>query len=158
MAGILFTDGNLALAGFSQHKCCITGIGGKPKGTEALFQTAVRETIEELFELEEIPEALLALVCSSFKFDKLLCTSKYTTFVMPFSELDKLFLYLKMFDLKSKVYSVLPLNLMELLFTRVPSNSVELSHLVLIPCTYNVGLDKSLLHDIYAYKNVEKSL
>ena len=57
MAGIMFTDKNSVLAGYSSHKLAITGIGGKKKGDETAIQTAIRETVEELFELEEIPKA-----------------------------------------------------------------------------------------------------
>ena len=50
-AGILFTDEKHVLAGYSYRKQ-ITGFGGHRRGEETPAQTAFREVVEELFEVE----------------------------------------------------------------------------------------------------------
>ena len=55
MAGIFFTDEKIFLCGYSQHKHKITGIGGKKQNNELPYETALRETLEEIFEFDNIP-------------------------------------------------------------------------------------------------------
>ena len=71
MAGIMFTDGKLVLAGYNSKHLFISGIGGKIKENETPILTAVRETVEELFELEEIPGRLLDRLYEKLTFDRL---------------------------------------------------------------------------------------
>lgn len=159
MAGILFTDRNLVLAGYNQHKFSITGIGGKKKDGEKPHQTAVREMLEELFEFVEIPERLTRIICDYFKFDNLICAKNYTTFVMSFEELNIIMSLFKFAgDLQSRVYDTIPLTIADLLFNRKIDVGAEFSHLALIPCTYNLSLDHHFLQDIYAFKNCEHIL
>ena len=158
MAGILFTDGTMCLAGYNQHRFCISGIGGKAKDGELVYQTAVRETLEELFELEEIPDACMSIICSSLKFNTVMSVPNYSTFIMSFNDLDKILLFVRMFQVKSRVYSEIPGTITELLLNRKTHENAEFSHLALLPCTYNLALDRHLLNDIYAFKNVKNTL
>jgi hypothetical protein len=155
MAGILFTDGTFVLAGYNQHKSAITGIGGKAKNGERLKQTALRETIEELFELEEIPESLTRLLNVVLTFDKMITRDGYSVFIMNFDHLNLIFTTLTMVhNLKSKVYSVMPSSLTELIMTRKPDPDVEFSHLLLLPYENGITVDKSLVEDIIHLKTV----
>ena len=153
MAGIMFTDGKLVLCGYSQHKSQITGIGGKAHENEQLVETAIRETIEELFEFEVIPEALLRYLKTCLSFDHVIGIPAYTVFVMSFTDLQKILDILKMFVLKSDVYSEIPTNLSEMIFNRKVNFSSELSHLILLPCADKIKLESNLLNDIYVFKN-----
>ena len=159
MAGILFTDNKLVLSGYNQHKFTMTGIGGKKKHDELPHQTAVREMLEELFEFVEIPETLIRVIHASLSFDKLICTKNYTTFVMSFQDLDKIFGFIRMVgNLTSRVYDVIPLNIHDLIFLRKIDVGAEFSHLGLIPCSYNISLDRHFIYDIYAFKNCGRYL
>ena len=158
MAGIFFTDGKMVLAGFNPKKFCITGFGGKAEGDETPAKTAVREVIEELFEFEQIPEALLKIVYTILVFDRVSFNEKYSTFTMNFQDLDKILATLKMFSLKSRVYDTIPTTLTELLITRKIIPDAELSHLALIPCCYNLEFDKYFIGDIYSFKNCGSSM
>ena len=66
MAGIMFTNGSLVLSGYSQHKNKLTGIGGKKENNELPYETALRETMEELFELKEIPTELYKNILNNY--------------------------------------------------------------------------------------------
>jgi hypothetical protein len=156
MAGILFTDRKLVLAGFNQHRFAITGIGGKKKDDELPWQTALRETLEELFEFVEIPERLLRIVAGSLSFDSLICSKGYSTFVMSFHDLNKIMRMLPFAgELVSRVYDVLPTTVEQLVLTRKVVQGAEFSHLSLIPFVHNLSLDRHFINDIYAFKNCE---
>jgi 8-oxo-dGTP pyrophosphatase MutT (NUDIX family) len=155
MAGIIFTDGKLVLAGYNSKHLFISGIGGKIKENETPIITAVRETVEELFELEEIPGTLFDRLYEKLTFDRLFFKSEYTTFIMTFNDLKSIFKVLGEFDLKSRVYDKIPTSLEELLMTR---KGGELSHILLIPCVDNIVLDKLFIGDIQTFKNCERSI
>jgi hypothetical protein len=156
MAGILFTDDKFVLAGYNPHKRAITGIGGKAKHNETPTQTAMRETIEELFELEEIPETLTRLLNNAIVFDNMMTRGGYTVFIMSFGDLDIILRTLHMVtNLKSNVYDVLPNNLNELIMNRKVNPNAELSHILLMPYEKIEGFSKSLINDIIHLKTVE---
>ena len=50
-SGVLFTNQTNVLAGYNIKINAISGIGGKPVDTEDPDVTAIREMLEELFEL-----------------------------------------------------------------------------------------------------------
>jgi hypothetical protein len=159
MAGIMFTDGKHVLAGYNQHTMKISGIGGKAKRNETAIHTAIRETVEELFELEEIPQELSEMLYNNLLFDNLFTRGDYTTFIMDFKyDLQIFFDTISKFILRSRVYSTIPKTLEELLMTRIVAPEAELSHLMLLPCVYNIDLSTCFLNDIYSFKNCEKSI
>jgi len=155
MAGILFTDGRLVLAGYNSKHLLISGIGGKAKENETPIQTAIRETVEELFELEEIPYILFERFYEKLTFDRLFFKSEYTTFIMTFNDLKCIFKVLSEFELKSRVYDKIPTTLEELLMTR---RGGELSHILILPCVDNIVLDKLFIGDIQTFKNCDRSI
>ena len=122
-----------------------SGIGGKRQGDETTIQTAIRETIEELFELEEIPNDLLELLHNNLTFNTVISRGGYSTFVMDFKyDLEVIFNTLKMFPVKSRVYYELPSTLLELILERKILKSSELSHILLVP---NLPLEDELDFD-----------
>jgi hypothetical protein len=88
MSGILFTDGNLVLGGYSSKKQKITGIGGKSEKNEICWQTAIRETIEELYEFTGLNWDLLNSLSRKLSFDTVVSSGSYTTFIMSFEDLE----------------------------------------------------------------------
>uniref|UniRef100_A0A6C0B2X9 Uncharacterized protein n=1 Tax=viral metagenome TaxID=1070528 RepID=A0A6C0B2X9_9ZZZZ len=159
MAGIMFTDGKFVLAGYNPMKFHISGIGGKIEEGETAIHTAIRETLEELFELETIPEDLTAILYETLTFDTVFSSNGYTNFIMDFRyDLEVIFNAISKFDVRSRVYSTIPQTLEQLLMTRIVVPEAELSHLMLIPCIYNIGFDMSFINDIYTFKNCERSI
>jgi len=141
MAGILFTDGKFTLSGVNKYSE-ITGIGGKKEGEETPVQTAVRETVEELFEPEEIPSGLLEELYSKLIFDNMMVKRNYRIFIMNFNDLKIFFITAKKYKLKSKVYDILPLTIQELILERKVVNNAELRYMMLIPnCPLHTELD-----------------
>jgi hypothetical protein len=155
MAGILFTDGKFVLAGY---KGKITGIGGKKQLNETPIETATREMVEELFELEEIPTGLLSAIIDRLEFDDLISWENYCTFIMDFTDLGLILGILSLFNVKSRVYKEIPVNINELIRTRLILPSAELTYILLIPCEYNIEFDRHFLSDIYTFKNCERSI
>ena len=155
MSGILFTDGNLVLGGYSSKKQKITGIGGKSEKNEICWQTAIRETIEELYEFTGLNWDLLNSLSRKLSFDTVVSSGSYTTFIMSFEDLEVIIKEVFNWSLISKVYPVLPKNIMELIFLRIHDENinVELSGLVLIPCKSKFQVSKCFLNDIETFNN-----
>jgi len=63
-AGCLFHDETSFLAGFQRKQQRWTSFGGKKYHHEKAFETAMRETIEELFEIQITQKTLANLICT----------------------------------------------------------------------------------------------
>lgn len=140
-AGCLFTDGKLVLAGYQPFKevPCISGLGGTKKEGETVFQTAMRETIEELFEIKDISVVFLEYIKRQLP-GKYIRNNNYIFIVYNFKQLERLLMILKNQGKKSYLYTYFPTTLNELLFKReiihkTDSSHVlpEISHLCLLP-------------------------
>ena len=157
MAGILFTNGSLVLSGYSEHKSKLTGIGGKSINNELPYETAMRETIEELFEFDIIPSELLTELNSNIIFSNLIATKNYSMFILSFNDLKVILKIINKYKdtLTSKVYEVIPSNIEELLFLRKADNRSEIKHLCLLPMeisnTQSLDIDTFFLKDIIRY-------
>jgi hypothetical protein len=83
MAGILFTDERMVLAGCRSNGV-ITGIGGKRKQDETPYKTAVRETLEELFEYKKVPVKMIEAVIESVPYKKIIKNGSYVFLLYSF--------------------------------------------------------------------------
>jgi len=133
-AGCLFTDGNYVLAGVQRKNRCISGFGGVRIDGETYIQTALRELVEELFEIHDLnPTAYeeLALVVVS----KTLFDNGYINLVYSFKDLELFLRILEKYEacVNSKMYIAFPLSINELIFGRSPLESSEISYLALLP-------------------------
>jgi hypothetical protein len=151
MAGILFTDERMVLAGCRSNGV-ITGIGGKRKQDETPYKTAVRETLEELFELEVIPEELMNDVYANITSYNVI-SGPYTIFVCTFHDLKEIIDMVRSYTVKSAVYDELPRSLEELIFNRHFSEKSEFTHLVLLPYFCNTRIENYFLKDIKMFLN-----
>ena len=151
MAGIFFTDGKIFLCGFSQYKNKITGIGGKKQNNELPYETALRETLEEIFEFDNIPFELLNELNASLTFNNIIGSKKYTNFIMSLHDLELILNIVNKYHLKSRVYKTLPKNLGELIYQREYVNNIEISKLYFFPLKENPNFDFSLNLDISRY-------
>lgn len=140
-AGCVFTDGKLVLAGYQprKRKPFISGLGGKKEEGENYLDTAIRETIEELFEFKSIPKELI-LEIKNIAPIKIIQNGSYIIVVYSFNDLDIFLKIISKYNLQSILYDSMPKNITELIFNRnttYKTNNVfykpEVSHLALLP-------------------------
>lgn len=154
MAGILFTNEKLFLAGYKSFKGYITGIGGKQKKDEPLFTTALRETLEELLGIDNVDPFELELFETTIKPFKQFENGGYTHFCCTFTDLTLFLKFAYIIRKKSPFYNLFPANLEDLLLERKNAEDSEISHLALLPCVQNVGIAKHLVEDINLYEKL----
>lgn len=150
-AGCAFIHNEFILGGrqwiSKKGKEMFSGFGGKKeKEDKTYLETALRETIEELFfnrppsENSEDAKEVRHLVHGLLEFDfrpqrvYLNTTYKYVLCVFTFKQLEELLAYLKKNDFVSPLYTTIPVNIDELIHDRkLKENiSIEISHLNMI--------------------------
>lgn len=134
-AGVVFTDGNLMLCGYQPHKSmpCISGIGGKCEPNEDAFSCAIREMIEELFEIKNNIPGLL-WTCKEVSPRTSFVNQNYYIVMYSFDDLERILRALENMGAQSPLYDVFPTCLLDLLFKRKSDYiTSEISHLALIP-------------------------
>ena len=137
-AGCVFTDGGLILGGYQPYKKqpFISGIGGAREGGENYLETALRETVEELFDIREsdIPSNLISALVEHFIPRKVIQNGSYVMLVYNFKDLDKFLGICKSYKVVSPLYAKFPTTLDSLLFTRSSrKGSPEISQLAILP-------------------------
>jgi hypothetical protein len=135
-AGCIFYNEQFILAGYQprKQKPIVSGLGGKREGEEDASTTALRETIEELFELQTVPLEWIQEIQATIPFQSFLQNGDYITFLYSFDDLQKLLLSLQFKGCTSEVYEEFPTNLFSLLFNRKQlAYPAEISHLLLFP-------------------------
>ena len=152
MAGIIFTNEKLFLAGYKSFKGYITGIGGKQKGDESLFSTAIRETIEELLGIENIQPSELTLFESGMKPYRIVENKGYTQYYLTFIDLTLFLKYTNIIRKKTPYYDSFPVSIEDLLLERKNTLDCEISHLALLPFVKNLKLASHLTDDINLYE------
>jgi len=132
-AGCVFTDGKIILAGYQPRKKVptISGIGGKKEDGEMYMDTAIRETVEELFEVAVTADLIKEL--KSIVPQKIVQNGSYIIAVYTFINLEEMLKHMKRKGITSKLYDTMPGNLMELIFNRKLVENPEISHLALLP-------------------------
>jgi hypothetical protein len=151
-AGTLFTNESHVLAAYQKDSTnpTVSGIGGKREGSELYMETAIRETVEELFGIEKVPYGLICKLIVRLKPTKVHKIGTYVMVVYKFSELEKIIEIVKR-DLKSSpLYSTLPKTIMELILTRVSDKEPlpEVLHLAILPIVKNSILDVEFVEDV----------
>lgn len=137
-AGCLFYCERYVLAGYQPKKpACVGGIGGKQRPGETVFQTAFRETIEELFHTNEIPGGLMQTLEQTWKPRVVLSKNGYTALVYTFDDLKMFLLLCKKHRLRTPIYSDFPTDVTSLLLGRMFDPTAEISHLMLMPIVFH---------------------
>lgn len=150
-AGILFQDkstGNF-LSGWNPKLQAWSGFGGKRKGTETAWETAVREVVEELYGIS-LPATTLDTLQQALSPMEFYTNNVYVFFVMPLDFVFKLGEMLDMVEYKSAFYRHYPRTLQELLETRMTEGAsyVELTDLCLLTSTFSGPVDAFFKSDI----------
>ena len=153
-AGCIFHNKTHILAGYqpNKHNPVISGIGGKREQNETVYQTAFRETLEELLDYTENNAALLAELEKSLIPKNYIENNGYISLLYSFEDLVTLLNICFTFKIRSPYYTLFPLDLVSLTFNRTPLPSAEISHLVILPLitirnTINI-LDIDFINDI----------
>jgi hypothetical protein len=159
-AGCIFTNGTTLLAGYQQKKgkSIISGLGGSRKDEETFMETALRETIEELFDIEDIDPVFLEKLTKLLRpKDVILMEVEgwgiYITVIYSYSDLEKLLDYTHKSVKRSSLYKTFPDTICKLLLNRIiPTGSpAEITHLTLVPLDStiaNAKISPDLLKDI----------
>ncbi len=149
-AGCIFTDGNLILAGYQPTKLApiISGLGGKREGDEFLEETAIRETVEELFEIKTLPSGLVQRIERDCVPRKILQNGAYGIIVYNFKDLDKILRICSSYKIVSPLYTKFPRTLDQLLFGRLQGSLAEVTHLALLPFVSEQVIDPSFIEDM----------
>jgi len=135
-AGVVFTNGTHILAGYqpNKKKPCISGIGGMKEDGETYYETALRETFEELFELYDVPDTLIHKIRETLQPLDIIFTEDYVNIIFTFTDLETLLDLMKLYSMKSDLYDDIPNNLHDFIFKRKRLNTkMEISHLCILP-------------------------
>lgn len=150
-AGCLFTDGTYVLAGLQikNEKPILSGFGGKQEEfDECSIDTAIRETLEELFGLDSVPQELVQYLMKNYIPRSQFTQTNYLVLVYTFEDLADFLQISKGFGIQSPLYPVLPTDLLSLLFTRKPQDSSEICSLALLPISADMNLCPHFLKDL----------
>ena len=152
-AGAIFTNGTHILAGYQPNKKTplISGIGGRMEPGETFVETAVRESIEEILDVGDVPSKLIEDIMRTVKFKVLIENNHYSIIVYTFEDLFNIISIAACTIKASPIYKKIPSNLEELLFERCPLRTSEISQLCLLPIVGHYSssfVDNNLVKDI----------
>ena len=148
-AGCIFTDGRYILAGLQGTDTrFLSGFGGKALEGETSIDTAIRETLEELFHIQEIPAQVIRTISIESMPQRYLQNGTYTILVYRFEDLYDWGLILSKSNLKSPLYDIIPLNISDLLFKRKQVEGTEIKCLSLLPLQNGLIISSHFLEDI----------
>lgn len=142
-AGCMFTDGIRVLAGYQTKLGKIGGFGGKAHDGESRNETALRETIEELFGITDVPADLIAKLPRSSNYIEY---AEYTCFVYNFDDLQTFIRRAKRY-INSPLYAIFPESVWDLIQHRMLSSSAEVGELYLMP-TEKYGMSRAFERDL----------
>jgi hypothetical protein len=138
--GCAFTDGKLVLAGYQPHKVNprISGIGGAKQEGETYITTAIRETLEELFEIHPTDEIINQIKMYVMP-RKIHHNGSYVIIQYSFEDLLVILQIVNTSNVETPLYESIPLTLHDLLFKRNFVQGAEISHLCLLPVVKHRG-------------------
>ena len=152
-AGILFTEGPVALAGVQKHyknnETILSGFGGRREPSDQDWvHTAFRETVEELYNTTSVPLKLIHnLRRQIVSLKPPIYTSGYVVIQLNFTDL-RTFLKICRTHLLCEIYKHMPTTLDDLILKRCPSSSSEIGALALIPVAKAITVDPDFLNDL----------
>jgi 8-oxo-dGTP pyrophosphatase MutT (NUDIX family) len=144
-AGCMFTNGRVVLAGFQPKISKISGFGGASKAYETPFETAIRETLEELLGVTEVPHEVIAKMPECIRH---IAYPAYTCFLYSFDDLETILRRARRYYLTSEYYVDFPTTVGDLVLRRHISEGMEVTDLFLTPLNTNTVLCKSFQKDL----------
>jgi len=143
-AGVLLTDGTCVLSALQKFQTTqkISGIGGQKEDGETYMDTALREMIEELFDIVTVPKPLLETLKAHFPPHIVFQQGTYILITYSFCDMERMLPYIASFGIKSRLYETMPINFYELVRLRFIADDCELLHLLLLPLYLTKGTSK----------------
>lgn len=145
-AGCIFTDGKQVIAGYQPKDSYISGFGGSRMNGEDYHQTAIRETVEELF--NAVPSTELIVRLQSIPYAKRIMNDSYVALVYSFVDLIKFMEICKDYLVNSSLYQKFPETILELILNRNIIESSEVQQLYILPLNHELHIDKNFLSDL----------
>jgi 8-oxo-dGTP pyrophosphatase MutT (NUDIX family) len=131
-AGIVFQSKTHVLMGYQPSKNMISGIGGKSLDGELSLETALRETVEELFGMPPTRWLVNGLL-GYFRSRRALQNGTYTMYILSFEDLYDFMAIVRGFMLTSPYYPAFPETLVDLILDRRAPPDAEVTTLAIIP-------------------------
>ena len=162
-AGCLFTNGEVVLAGYQKKRgdIVITGLGGKREEDESYIDTALRETVEELFHVKEVPPKLIGALKThmkpvSVRGKEVPGWGVYVMVIYTFEDLEILLKYAERSSIRTSLYDRFPKTVSDLLLERrtgQSSSAPEIPYLSIVPLDpdyANAPIQPEFLEDMEA--------
>ena len=147
--GCIFTDKTYVLAGLQvkNEQKLISGFGGMALEQEESIHAALRETVEELVGLFDVPQIIdeLFLHCMPQRFFQ---NGPYLLLQYSFEDLEDMLKIIRGYNVQSPYYATFPLTVQDLLFRRKKDKEAEIQALALLPLEDGMQLDNAFLSDI----------
>ncbi len=155
-AGILFTNGTHVLAAHQRKdgREIISGLGGKMETSDLTpYYAAVRETLEELFDIEPSTH-LISRICADVQPFHIEATAGYTNHQLSFDDLEQILLIVSRSDAISPIYAggAVP-TIDELLLRRKPKKNSEVRALSIMAVSAAWNVDADFAADIQSIKH-----
>jgi len=151
-AGTLFMNETHVLAAYQKDagNPTISGIGGKREGNETYMETAMRETVEELFGLSVVPPALIARLIHHMEPRRIERVGTYVIIMYNFEDLEKILKIAHRYIKTSPVYRLVPHTVSSLVLNRRSDVKPrpEISHFAVVPILNDPIIDVEFLEDI----------
>jgi hypothetical protein len=147
--GCIFTDKRYVLAGFQvkNERNLVSGFGGMALDQEESIHAALRETVEELLGLFDIPQ-IIDDIFVHFLPRRFFQNGPYLLLQYSFEDLEDILKTIRDYNVASPYYDVFPLNVPDLLFHRKKIEGAEIQTLALLPLEDGMQLDQAFLSDI----------
>lgn len=87
-SGIIFTGNGYVLTGMGKWSQKWSGFGGKVEGKETALRAAMREVLEELFNIHERPEVVSAVLLAA-RPAIVYRTGQYTLYILPLEAIEE---------------------------------------------------------------------
>lgn len=137
----------------------ISGFGGKTKSKESWWDTAFRETVEEIFDVKTVPVKLLVGLRKALVPHTILQQSfpSYLTLVFSMEDMNRFLAICKKYLKTSPLYTTFPSSAYDVVFNRgYVTQKSEISHIVFWP-RYFAGahfrFSSDLLNDLSQYNH-----
>jgi len=156
-AGILFKEGPQVLCGYTPKLEAYSGFGGKMEQSDGTtLRTAIRETIEELFELQ--PTEPILKDCE-IELANLTCIQigTYSLYVASFEDYTKIVNILFNHKIyQSPIYNTIPYTIYGLVYLRDITKATEITDLDIINYNINqIKIDKNFIDDCQRAEELE---
>ena len=131
-AGIVFQNKTHVLMGYQPSKKMISGIGGKSLDGELTLETALRETVEELFGMPPTRWLLNGLL-GYFRSRRAVQNGSYTMYIFSLHDLYDFMAIVRGFMLTSPDQPAFPGTLVDLVLERRAPPDAEVTCLAIVP-------------------------